>query len=117
MPKAIDFKSISLVDALDLAILIEDEAKERYEEFAERQYAPGPEGLWREAGPYGAPDEVLVIDAKGRFVMPGIVDAHSHTAIEGGVNECTDVITAETRVADVIDARDVSIYRQLAGGP
>ena len=35
-----------------------------YEEFAERQYAPGPDGLWREAGPWGAPDEVLVIDAK-----------------------------------------------------
>jgi Aldolase/RraA len=36
-----------------------------YDEFARRQYAPGPEGLWREAGPWGAPDEVLVIDAKG----------------------------------------------------
>lgn len=36
-----------------------------YEEFSRRQYAPGPEGLWREAGPWGAPDEVLVIDAKG----------------------------------------------------
>ena len=36
-----------------------------YEEFADRQYAAGPEGLWREAGPWGAPDEVLVIDAKG----------------------------------------------------
>jgi regulator of RNase E activity RraA len=36
-----------------------------YEEFARRQYAAGPEGLWREAGPWGAPDEVLVIDAKG----------------------------------------------------
>jgi regulator of RNase E activity RraA len=35
-----------------------------YEEFARRQYAPGPDGLWREAGPWGAPDEVLVIDAK-----------------------------------------------------
>jgi regulator of RNase E activity RraA len=38
-----------------------------YEVFAERQYASGPEGLWREAGTYGAPDEVLVIDAKGAF--------------------------------------------------
>jgi imidazolonepropionase-like amidohydrolase len=56
------------------------------------------------------------IDARGRHVMPGIVDTHSHTAIEGGVNECTDVITAQTRIADVIDYRDVSIYRQLAGG-
>ena len=36
-----------------------------YEEFAKRQYAAGPEGLWREAGLWGAPDEVLVIDAKG----------------------------------------------------
>jgi len=35
-----------------------------YEEFDERQYKAGPDGLWREAGPYGAPDEVLVIDAK-----------------------------------------------------
>jgi 4-hydroxy-4-methyl-2-oxoglutarate aldolase len=36
-----------------------------YEEFARRQYAPGPDGLWREAGSYGAPDEVVIIDAKG----------------------------------------------------
>jgi regulator of RNase E activity RraA len=36
-----------------------------YDAFSRRQYAPGPEGLWREAGPWGAPDEVLVIDAKG----------------------------------------------------
>lgn len=35
-----------------------------YEEFDERQYKPGPEGLWHEAGEWGAPDEVLVIDAK-----------------------------------------------------
>jgi regulator of RNase E activity RraA len=40
-------------------------AEMTYEEFATRQYAAGPEGLWREAGPWGAPDEVLVIDAKG----------------------------------------------------
>ena len=62
------------------------------------------------------PAGAVVIDAKGRFVMPGIIDAHSHTAIEGSVNECTDVITAEVRVGDVIDHRDVDIYRQLAGG-
>jgi regulator of RNase E activity RraA len=38
--------------------------KMSYEEFDKRQYAQGPEGLWREAGPWGAPDQVLVIDAK-----------------------------------------------------
>ena len=35
-----------------------------YEEFDERQYKAGPDGLWHEAGPWGGPDEVLVIDAK-----------------------------------------------------
>jgi rubrerythrin len=33
MAQKIDFAKLSLKDALDLAILIEDEAKERYEEF------------------------------------------------------------------------------------
>jgi imidazolonepropionase-like amidohydrolase len=62
------------------------------------------------------PRGATVIEATGRFVTPGIIDPHSHTAIEGSVNECTDVITAEVRVGDVIDHRDVNIYRQLAGG-
>ncbi len=28
-----------------------------------------------------------VIDLKGQWVMPGIIDSHSHIAVEGGVNE------------------------------
>jgi regulator of RNase E activity RraA len=36
-----------------------------YDDFARLQCAPGPQGLWKEAGPWGAPDEVLVIDARG----------------------------------------------------
>jgi imidazolonepropionase-like amidohydrolase len=62
------------------------------------------------------PVDATVIDAAGRYVTPGIIDAHSHTAIEEGVNECSDVVTAEVRIADVIDHRDVNIYRELAGG-
>jgi rubrerythrin len=34
--KGIDFARLSLKDALDLAILIEDEARDRYDEFAEQ---------------------------------------------------------------------------------
>jgi erythrin-vacuolar iron transport family protein len=34
--QGIDFANLSLKDALDLAILVEDEAQERYEEFAEQ---------------------------------------------------------------------------------
>jgi imidazolonepropionase-like amidohydrolase len=59
---------------------------------------------------------VPVIDATGRYLLPGIIDAHSHTAVEGGVNECTDSVTAQVRATDVVDHRDPDIYRQLAGG-
>jgi imidazolonepropionase-like amidohydrolase len=62
------------------------------------------------------PPGTPVINATGQFLMPGIIDAHSHTAIEENVNECTDVVTAETRMADVVDQHSVALYRELAGG-
>jgi imidazolonepropionase-like amidohydrolase len=57
-----------------------------------------------------------VIDATGKWVMPGIIDCHSHTAIDGNVNEGTLSVTAMVRIRDVIDPYDVNIYRELAGG-
>jgi imidazolonepropionase-like amidohydrolase len=57
-----------------------------------------------------------VIDATGLHISPGIIDAHSHTAITGGVNEGSNMVTIECRIEDVIDAQDINIYRQLAGG-
>ncbi|MGE0453424.1 MAG: amidohydrolase family protein [Vicinamibacteria bacterium] len=62
------------------------------------------------------PAGARVIDAVGRYVLPGLIDAHSHTAIEGGVNEGSAIVTAEVRIADVLDQHDVDIYRELAGG-
>ncbi len=63
-----------------------------------------------------APPGAMVIEAEGKHVTPGIVDAHSHTAIAGGVNEASHAVTSEVRIADVIDPTDVNLYRQLAGG-
>ncbi len=57
----------------------------------------------------------LVVDAGGKHVTPGIIDSHSHTATRS-VNEGTHSNTAEVRIADVLDADDINIYRQLAGG-
>lgn len=57
-----------------------------------------------------------VIDATGLHISPGIIDCHSHTAITGGVNEGSNLVTIECRIEDVINAQDVNIYRQLAGG-
>lgn len=56
------------------------------------------------------------IDAKGKHVTPGIIDEHSHMAIQGGVNEGSHNVSAEVSIADVINPEDVNIYRQLAGG-
>ena len=63
-----------------------------------------------------APPGVLVIEAAGLVAMPGIIDSHSHMAIQGGVNEMTLSIVPEVRVADVVDGDDPTIYRALAGG-
>jgi len=61
------------------------------------------------------PKNVTVIDANGQYVMPGIVDAHSHIGIST-VNEATSPNTAMVWVGDAIDPMDVAIYRALAGG-
>lgn len=62
------------------------------------------------------PGNATEIDGTGMHVTPGIIDAHSHAAIMGGVNEATDISTAQVRIEDVIDSESINIYRQLAGG-
>jgi imidazolonepropionase-like amidohydrolase len=58
----------------------------------------------------------MVIDATGRYVMPGIIDTHSHIMISQGINEATASIVCEVRIRDVVDTSDPSEYRALAGG-
>ncbi len=71
-------------------------------------------------GPDLVPDEgMAVIDATGRYVMPGIIDTHSHIMMSnglGGVNEATHSIVCEVRVDDIINTADPQEYRALAGG-
>ena len=62
------------------------------------------------------PDGALVIDARGEQLTPGLIDCHSHTATDGGVNEAGQTVSAEVRIGDFIDANDINIYRELAGG-
>ena len=61
------------------------------------------------------PDGVTVIDGTGRFVIPGFVDSHSHLGIDG-VNESALAISAEVRIADLINPQHVGIFRAVAGG-
>ena len=56
-----------------------------------------------------------VIDATGKFVMPGIIDCHSHSMLDT-INEGTLAVTSMVRTADVLNTTDVDLYRELAGG-
>lgn len=60
------------------------------------------------------PNGVQVIDGTGMFLMPGIIDAHSHAALEGGINEGSESVTPEVKVQVRND--DQTIFRALAGG-
>ncbi|MBL8149218.1 MAG: amidohydrolase, partial [Blastocatellia bacterium] len=62
------------------------------------------------------PSDVQIIDAAGMYVMPGIIDCHSHIAVEGNVNEGSIAVSSMVGIEDVIDPTDINIYRNLAGG-
>jgi imidazolonepropionase-like amidohydrolase len=63
----------------------------------------------------GVPAGAEVIDGTGRYITPGIIDAHSHSMSEG-INEGTRSSTAMVRIEDVLRQDGASVYRQLAGG-
>ena len=62
-----------------------------------------------------APSGVETVDATGMFVMPGIIDAHSHIALSN-VNDASAPVTAQISVGDVLNPYHIGLYRALAGG-
>lgn len=56
-----------------------------------------------------------VIDGTGKFVMPGIIDCHSHSMLDT-INEGTLSVTSMVHTQDVMNVTDVDLYRELAGG-
>lgn len=62
------------------------------------------------------PASATVIDATGKHITAGLIDAHSHTGISRGVNESGQAVTAEVRIGDVTDPDSIFWYRELAGG-
>lgn len=61
------------------------------------------------------PDGARVIDAAGQYVMPGIIDCHSHIAADS-INEGAVAVSSMVGIEDVINPDDPDIYRALAGG-
>lgn len=99
-------------------------------------WTSGPEGiiengaLWARDGviqAVGTVDEVIAqvdgadgkverVNLEGAHLTPGLIDCHSHTGIQGGVNEVRQIVTAEVDVGMVTDPDDINWYRQIAGG-
>ena len=63
-----------------------------------------------------APRDAIVMDAAGKHVTAGLIDAHSHSAVSRSVNETGSAVTVEVRIGDVLNPTDIAIYRELAGG-
>jgi imidazolonepropionase-like amidohydrolase len=62
-----------------------------------------------------APAGATVYDGTGKFVSPGIIDAHSHIANDA-INEGATAVSSMTGMGDVLNPLDLSIQRDLAGG-
>jgi len=70
------------------------------------------------------PEGAKVIEARGKFLIPGIVDMHSHLGVypwpgtdaNSDGNEATDPNTAMVRAADSIWFEDPGMLRAVAGG-
>lgn len=71
-----------------------------------------------------APEDALVMDAEGKIVMPGMIDAHCHLGMwedsigfEGADgNEMTDPVTPQLRAIDGINPMDRTFEEAREGG-
>jgi imidazolonepropionase-like amidohydrolase len=61
------------------------------------------------------PPGAKIIDAGGQFVMPGLIDCHSHIAADS-INEGSVAVSSMVGIEDVLNPDSIAIYRALAGG-
>lgn len=62
-----------------------------------------------------APPGARIVDGAGKYVMPGIIDCHSHIMAEA-INEGSVSVSSMVGMDDVLNPEDIAIYRALAGG-
>ncbi|MHC4205232.1 MAG: amidohydrolase family protein [Planctomycetota bacterium] len=62
------------------------------------------------------PEGYTVIDASDRWVTPGIVEAHTHIGVEGGINDMVTPINPELKLADSVNPEDIGVEKAVTGG-
>lgn len=70
-------------------------------------------------GPRGdvtIPGDYTVIEAPDRWVMPGIVEAHTHIGTQGGFNDMVVPLNPELRLGDGFDPEDLPLRKAITGG-
>ncbi len=73
---------------------------------------------------FTVPDGVDVVDATGKWVLPGFIDAHAHAGVSEeaqgwagqDVNERTNPVTAQVRALDAINPADLGFRDAITGG-
>ena len=66
-------------------------------------------------GSVRVPADAQTVDAAGKFIMPGLVDSHSHVGGGAGADSSAP-IQPDVRLLDAFNVRDASIRRAQAGG-
>ncbi len=61
------------------------------------------------------PAGAKVIDASGKHIIPGIIDCHTHIALDS-INEGSVSVSSMVAVRDAVNPESVAIYHDLAGG-
>lgn len=67
------------------------------------------------------PSGAVVIDARGKFVLPGLIDCHTHVGITGDfigpdTDESTQIVSPEMRVVDAIYMHSSELLRACEAG-
>ncbi len=67
-------------------------------------------------GPFTPPSDVQVIDARGRFLLPGLIDAHTHIASFANARRALESGVTTVRSASVGAYQDVALREAVKQG-
>jgi imidazolonepropionase-like amidohydrolase len=73
---------------------------------------------------FAVPDDAEVVDASGKWVLPGFIDAHAHAGVSEeaqgwagqDTNERTDPVSPQLRALDAINPADLGLQDAISGG-